>query len=237
MNPDLEVKLRTALVLVAAAAAAAALAATVGAETHPAGKQQHRASADRVAAAAGVRHATWACQDHIGQPRTRAVLPDSRLPLAVDGYLTWMQRLWETRLAACEKVNGARVLIVNRLRAGLRGYPLEAWAERFERAGRQWNVSPYLMAAISGTESTFGLANSANGNAWGIGPGIPYRDFGDGIDHLARLLATSYPLDSGSLTAVGNRYAACGSCWGGRTGWFMQSRFGASPYALRYPRP
>ena len=215
------------IVLLAAAAAAAILAASSPATELP-GQQAE----SLVAAVNGVRHTVWACQDHIGQPRTRAALPESRLTLAAPGYLKWMRRVWEGRLTGCERVNGHRIHIVTVLRRGLHGYPLEAWAEAFEQAGRQWDVSPYFMAAISGTESTFGLYVSPE-NAWGIGPGMAFRDFGEGIQYLARLLATSYNLTS--AWTVGPRYAACGSCWGTTTGAIMQSRFGASPYSLRYP--
>lgn len=123
-----------------------------------------------------------------------------------------------------------RNVIVRRLEAGLSGYPLASYAADFEAAGRAYNVSPYFMAAISGTESTYGLHVSP-GNAWGIGPGMYFPSFREGIWYLAKMLHNDYDLSN--TWTVGSRY--CCSGWGSTTGSIMQSRFGASPYSLAYP--
>lgn len=241
---------RTA-VLVAAAIAAATLMATwpagatdnqpaapaafVTHDAHLIPAAAHRVAFAQVRAVEAVRGAVWACQRGLKDvPLRRAALNRTGLEAAGWRYLLWIKAQWNGELAGCQQTAGSRAAVVSRLRAGLAGYPLEQWAGRFEQAGRRWNVSPYLMAAISGTESTYGLAVTP-GNAWGIGPGMSFADFGAGIDYLARLLATRYPIDSGDLARVGSIYAACGVCWGSTTGSIMQARFGASPYALRYP--
>ena len=129
-----------------------------------------------------------------------------------------------------------RFLVVQKLKRGLRGTPLARHAFLLESEGWRWNVNPFLVASIAGTESSFGAA-ACGGNAWGIGNcGFSFSSFGDGIHYATRLLRTNYlNLGYGTLDRMGARYAACGSCWAARTGWFMRDRFG-SPLTLTYPR-
>jgi hypothetical protein len=129
-----------------------------------------------------------------------------------------------------------RYRVVQRLQKGLRGTPLAPQAFRLESEGWRWNINPFLVAAIAGTESSFGAA-ACGGNAWGIGNcGFSFASFGDGVTYATRLLRTGY-LNLGYVTLdrVGARYAACGSCWAEKTGWFMRARFD-SPLTLTYPR-
>lgn len=131
-----------------------------------------------------------------------------------------------------------RFLVVQQLQHGLAGTPLAPYAWALEREGFRWNVSPFFMAAISGTESSFGAA-ACGGNAWGIGScvGYSFASFREGIAFEARMLRTFY-FDAGyrTIEQVGGRYAACGSCWAAKTGWFMRSNFGVSASSLTYPR-
>lgn len=221
------------IVILTAAVAAAALLAAPGfaRATAPAPAPQHVVAVKLVQTVQKTRLAVWACQHTVGVPATRAGLNHAELSASGWRFLVWANHRWHARLTACRAEASHRSRIVAVLRQGLHGYPLEVWAARFEQAGRRWNVSPYLMAAISGTESTYGLYVTP-GNAWGIGPGKWFADFGQGIDYLAQLLATQYDLTS--TWTVGPRY--CCSGWGSTTGSIMQSRFAASPYALRYPR-
>ena len=129
-----------------------------------------------------------------------------------------------------------RYNVAQQLRQGLRGTPLALHAFRFEAAGWRWNINPFLVASIAGTESGFGAA-ACGANAWGIGNcGIRFDTFGEGISYTTKLLRSFY-LDLGysTLSTVGSRYAACGECWASKTGWFMRARFG-SPLTLTYPR-
>jgi hypothetical protein len=129
-----------------------------------------------------------------------------------------------------------RFHVAKKLQHGLRGTPLAAHAFRLEAEGWRWNINPFLVASIAGTESSFGAA-ACGGNAWGIAScGVRFASFGEGISYATRLLRTDY-LNVGfrTLDRVGGRYAACGSCWAERTGWFMRARFG-SPLTLTYPR-
>lgn len=181
---------------------------------------------------AGHHWMTFPAHQDCGGLGLRAATLCARARATLSGHV-WLRNLAGKRLLVVQQ-REAREAIVKRLQAGLAGTPLYPYAARFEQAGRQWNVNPFFMAAISGTESGFGVANSAAGNAWGIGPGINLYNFGNGIDYLARLLAEDYNLSS--TVTVGTRYAACGTCWGARTSWFMQARFGADPSFLYYPR-
>ena len=126
--------------------------------------------------------------------------------------------------------------MAQQLRAGLRGTPLAPHAFRFEAEGWRWNVNPFLIASIAGTESSFGEA-ACGANAWGIAScARSFASFGDGIKYATRLLRTFYiDLGFGTLDRVGARYASCGSCWAQTTAWFMRDRFGSS-LTLTYPR-
>jgi hypothetical protein len=139
------------------------------------------------------------------------------------------------RGAGTELRHSPRFLVVKKLQSGLRGTPLAAHAFRLEAEGWRWNINPFLVASIAGTESSLGAA-ACGGNAWGLGNcGFSFATFPDGIRYATKLLRTSY-LDKGyrTLSRVGARYAACGPCWAERTGWYMRARFG-SPPTLTYP--
>ena len=138
--------------------------------------------------------------------------------------------------AAAKQGHSHRFHVALKLKQGLRGTPLARHAFKLEAEGWRWNINPFFVAAIAGTESSFGAA-ACGGNAWGLGNcGMSFTSFADGIGYATKLLRTSY-LDDGlrTLERVGWRYAACGSCWAERTGFFMRSRFGSS-LTLTYPR-
>jgi hypothetical protein len=128
-----------------------------------------------------------------------------------------------------------RFLIVQRLQAGLAGTPLEPYSYAIEKAGHQWNVSPFLIAAISGDESTFG-EYACQGNAWGIAScGITFPDFATGAMYEAHLLRTGY-LSHGARSVWDIARSYCPNCseWPGNVAGFLQ-RFDASLYQLTYP--
>src|SRR5262245_26719178 len=114
------------------------------------------------------------------------------------------------RPAAKQVPHSHRFLVVQKLKDGLRGTPLAPHAFRLEAEGWRWNINPFLVAAIAGTESSFGAA-ACGGNAWGLGNcGFSFATFPDGIRYATRLLRTSY-LNQGyrTLHRMGARYAAC----------------------------
>lgn len=134
-----------------------------------------------------------------------------------------------------------RAGVLRTLREGLAGTAIGPWATSIEQEGWRWNVSPFLIAAISGTESTFGAARCGF-NAWGINAcrGGPYfSSWEEGIAAEAKLLATGY-LGQGltSVYSIGGVYCGHGggcSSWPYTTASFL-TRFGAGPYDVRYPR-
>ena len=113
---------------------------------------------------------------------------------------------------ASKQSHSQRFRVVQKLKRGLRGTPLAPHAFRLESEGWRWNINPFLVAAIAGTESSFGAA-ACGGNAWGIAAcGISFGSFGEGIRYTTRLLRTNYlNLGYRTLDRVGSRYAACGS--------------------------
>jgi hypothetical protein len=137
--------------------------------------------------------------------------------------------------SAATQSHSYRFHVALKLKEGLRGTPLARHAFKLEAEGWRWNINPFFVAAVAGTESSFGAA-ACGGNAWGLGNcGIAFTSLADGIGYATKLLRTSY-LDDGlrTLEHVGGRYAACGSCWAERTEFFMRERFG-SPLMLTYP--
>lgn len=235
--------MRSIAILVAAATTAVLLVATasptdaakvvkpaVAAPTIPV--HVHVVAVQQVAAVEKARRAVWACQRSLDDsPLTRAALNHDGLRAAGFRYLIWIKAQWNTQLSSCRIVAAHRHRIVATLTGGLRGSPLEPWAVRFEQAGRRWNVSPYLMAAIAGQESSFGRYVSP-GNAWGIGPGIAFADFGAGVDYLAEMLSQRYNMSS--LYSIQSAYCpGCGE-WPGKVAYFMGT-FGQSSAMLRYP--
>lgn len=129
-----------------------------------------------------------------------------------------------------------RFLLAQKLAHGLRGTPLARFAFVFEAAGHRWNVNPFLVAAISGTESSFGAA-ACGYNAWGLAScdgSVSLSSFQDGIRYTTRLLRLNY-LNAGdtSVLSVGYKYAACGSCWAAKTEGFMV-QLGATGFDTAY---
>jgi hypothetical protein len=109
------------------------------------------------------------------------------------------------------------------------GYQLEA-------AARKYRVSPYLIAAIAGTESSFGAAACRNNryNAFGLsscGSGwhVPsFRSWQEAYVFMAKFLSDRWPHAKSTYDFHG--YAACSSCWGAKTAYWMKARFNVSAY-------
>jgi hypothetical protein len=133
-----------------------------------------------------------------------------------------------------------RYQVAQQLAQGLQGTPLAGYAFQLEAEGRRWNVNPYMVAAISGVESSFGSA-ACGGNAWGLGScSVSIASFADGIRYVTRQLRTGY-LNRGmsDVWSIGRIYCPpCGSGWGDKVAWFMHARFGlpaASQPTVTYP--
>jgi hypothetical protein len=119
----------------------------------------------------------------------------------------------------------------SRLRAYLASHdsPLVDSAEHFVAEADRLNLDWKLVAAIAGTESTFGKhipTNSYNGWGWGVftgeQDGIHFESWNDGITEVSEGLRYNY-MDRGAATLdqIGRRYAASGS-WTAHVKFFME---------------
>lgn len=130
---------------------------------------------------------------------------------------------------------GRMVEILNR---GLAGTPMAGTGAELERAGREFGIHPAFIAAIAGTESSFGEAMCGNYNAYGLANcsgiwSVPaFRSWGDSYRFMGEYLSSRWP--SATTTYDYHRYAACSACWGRKNAMFMRTRFGVG-HRTRYP--
>jgi cell wall-associated NlpC family hydrolase len=89
-----------------------------------------------------------------------------------------------------------------------KGSPLAGQGATFIQAGRRYGVSPALLVAISGAESSFGKISSGAHNPFGWGPGIDFPSWAAGIAAVAKGLRSGY-LDQGRKTvaSIGSKWA------------------------------
>ena len=142
----------------------------------------------------------------------------------------WRDRAGAAReeLAEWNRTIGA---VVRRLDRGLADTPMAGLGHILEQAGREHGVSPFFMAAVAGTESSFGAAACANNrrNVWGLAACdgrwyVPYfHSWEAAIQFYARFLSSRWPSHSTPYSFTG--YAACDHCWGRKTSLHM-GRFG-----------
>lgn len=137
------------------------------------------------------------------------------------------------------RISTARETVVRTLDRGLADTPMRGTGRQLEASGWKWRVSPYFIAAIAGTESSFGRAACRGNprNAFGLascGDGwhVPwFASWAHAYDFMGRFLALRWPH---ARTAYDYRgYAACAPCWGAKTAGWMRSRFGVGP-SVRY---
>lgn len=187
--------------------------------------------------------ATWKCEDKIPRARTRARNPWQ--PHS-HGYRAAELNRWQLRLRACLKQLHAHDDVIRRLQRGLAGTPMSGSEGPLEAAGRRWRISPYFIAAIAGTESSFGAA-SCRGNPYnafglsscGSGWRVPYfRSWGEAYQFMGAFLTGNTSVTSGwpnaRTTYDYHGYAACSACWGRKTAEHMRARFGVGN-EVRYP--
>lgn len=116
--------------------------------------------------------------------------------------------------------------------------PLAGTGRVFVAAGRANRVSPFLVAAIAGNESTFGR-QACHFNAWGIAScRRSYRSWAEGIWSVSRLLRDGY-LSRGLTTIRGIAYRWCPPSTGCDTerwirnlSWLMRRAFGVPDWRL-----
>jgi hypothetical protein len=173
--------------------------------------------------------ATWTCQEAIGQKRTRAGNVWAKHSVA---YRQWQLRLWTGRLAACRHQQETHQDIIVQLDSGLRGTPMGGTGKDLFLAARKFRISPFFIAAIAGTESSFGAASCSGNpyNAFGLAScgsswRVPYfPTWKSAYLFMGEFLTSRWPSATTTMHYYG--YAACSSCWGAKTAMHMQQRFG-----------
>lgn len=133
-----------------------------------------------------------------------------------------------------------RYTVAAQLNAGLAGTPMAGSGFALEAAGWHWHVHPAFIAAIAGTESSYGRLGCAGNprNAFGLAScgaswRVPYfASWRDAYEFMGRFLSSRWPHARSPYDYSG--YAACSSCWGRATAWHM-ARFGLGT-DVRYGR-
>lgn len=182
------------------------------------------------------RGRTWYWQKRAGEPRTKASRVFRRD--ASCAYIRWATDLWRGRARLARARAEKYAAIAKRIDTVLTGYPLHGQGWAFERSGRKWNVSPYLLVAISGKESTFGAA-CYGFNCWGWGCpnnhcGYGFASYAHGIETVASGLRRNY-LNHGrlSIAAIGSIYCAPPTAWISDVTWIMSHHFGTTKVTYR----
>ena len=174
--------------------------------------------------------ATRNCETKRGLTRSQAA--DPWKPHTA-GYRRAQLNLWTLKRKACIQALHARDDVLRRLRRGLANTPMQGTERALEAAGRRHGISPVFMAAVAGTESSYGAAACSNNHyhVWGLsscGSGwyVPqWGSWAEAFDFYARFLTTRWP---GATTPYSFRgYAACSDCWGRSVSGHM-ARFGVS---------
>lgn len=174
--------------------------------------------------------ATWRCQDQLAVTRTEVrYSPWGHHSTAFRRY---QLNLWELRRQTCIRRLHAHDATIRRLQRGLAGTPMAGTARELEAAGRRYRVHPAFIAAIAGTESSFGFAacHSNRFNAFGLsscGAGwrVPnFQSWGEAYEFMGRFLSSRWP--AARTTYDYHGYAANSDSWGRKCAYYMQARFG-----------
>lgn len=102
--------------------------------------------------------------------------------------------------------------------------PLADSTDAFIQACQEYGFDCYLLPAIAGVESSFGLYTSPNSNnpfGWGRGL-IPFTSFDEAIMKVGKGLKENY-IDKGAVTVeeIGRIYCE-GNTWAGKVNYFMK---------------
>jgi hypothetical protein len=134
---------------------------------------------------------------------------------------------------------GARAKTAIKLNRGLQNTPMRGTGWKLEAAGFKHKIHPAFIAAIAGTESSFGhrACRSDRFNAFGLAsctrswPVPQFRSWKHVYGFMGAFLTRRWP---GASTPYSFRgYAACSDCWARRVSFFMRRLgFGTS---VRYP--
>lgn len=139
-----------------------------------------------------------------------------------------------------ERISPARERVVKQLNGNLAGTPMARTGRELEAAGWKWRIHPAFIAAIAGTESSFGRAGCRGNprNSFGLAScgsswNVPYfPTWAAAYTFMGRFLTSRWPHARSPYDYRG--YAACSSCWGRATAFHM-SRFGMGT-SVRYGR-
>lgn len=105
-----------------------------------------------------------------------------------------------------------------------KGAPLAEHIDTFMEACTKYELDCYLLPAITGVESSFGLYMApGTNNPFGWGRGLlPFADFDEAIMTVAKGLKENY-IDKGatSVEAIGAIYCE-GNTWSGKVSYFMR---------------
>lgn len=108
----------------------------------------------------------------------------------------------------------------------LRNSPLEAHAQDFIDAAKEYDLDWKMLPSIAGVESTFGKFIPGGYNAWGWGvygnQAIYFKSWKEGIFEVAKGLRENY-LDQGLNDPYQmNRIYAASPSWGSKVAYFMK---------------
>jgi len=139
-----------------------------------------------------------------------------------------------------KRISPARERVVKALDATLAGTPMQRTGRELEAAGWKHHVHPAFIAAIAGTESSYGrlACRNARYNAFGLAScgsswRVPYfPTWSSAYTFMAKFLTSRWPRATSPYHYYG--YAACSSCWGRATAYHME-RFGLGTN-VRYGR-
>jgi len=181
---------------------------------------------------------TWRCQEQIGVERTMPSSSPWSLPRST-AYRKWVLATWVKRKQACRKTLHAHDATIRSLQRGLAGTPMDGSAGDLLAAARRHRISPFFIAAIAGTESSFGAASCRGNpyNAFGLAScgsswRVPYfPTWRSAYMFMGKFLTSRWPSATTTMHYYG--YAACSDCWGRKTAEHMRARFGVGP-SVRY---
>jgi hypothetical protein len=130
--------------------------------------------------------------------------------------------------------------VIRQLDRATAGTPMQHTGGILEPIARRHRIHPFFIIAVAATESSIGRAACHNNprNVWGLAScqntwPVPYfNTWREAYTFYARFLTRRWPHARTAHDYHG--YAACSSCWGRKTAYWMQRLFGVGP-GVRYP--